>query len=180
MTMPIITRMIIFGYSKNGETILEPTETCLCPKCKQGVLNTRSRVRRHSRKEETGEKVWFLVPFGKCKSCGRTCRMLPDSMVPYKHYEEYVITKALDEKYPGKTVYLPSAQTRRRWAVWLTTNKERIEGLFRSVGYRVLNFNAELLFSTASLLEKLRRDTGHWLQVTIRFIYNSGCHLQSA
>lgn len=106
--------------------------------------------------------------------------MLPDSMVPYKHYEEYVITKALDEKYPGKTVYLPSAQTIRRWAVWLTTNKERIEGLFRSVGYRVLNFNDELLFSTASLLEKLRRDTGHWLQVTIRFIYNSGCHLQSA
>ena len=157
MTMPIITRMIIFGYSKNGETILEPTETCLCPKCKQGVLNTRSRVRRHSRKEETGEKVWFLVPVGKCKSLEQQ-----------------------GQKYPGKTVYLPSAQTIRRWAVWLTTNKERIEGLFRSVGYRVLNFNDELLFSTASLLEKLRRDTGHWLQVTIRFIYNSGCHLQSA
>lgn len=178
MTMPIITNMTVFGYNKDGEAILEPTETCLCPKCRQGILNSRSRVRRHSRKEETGEKEWFLVPVGKCKSCGRMCRMLPDSMVPYKHYEERVITKALDGKYPGKTVYLPSAQTIRRWAVWLVTNRERIEGVFRSVGYRVLGFDEELLFCTASFLEKLRRDTGHWLQITVRFIYNSGHHLQ--
>ena len=179
-TMPIIANMIVFGHSKDGDILLEPAQTCLCPECGKGLLKIRSRVRRHSRKEETGEKVWYQIPVGKCETCGRMCRMLPDSMVPYKHYEERVITKALNGHYPGKTIYLPSVQTIRRWTAWLGANKARIEGLFRSVGYRMLGFHEDLLFDTAPLLEKLRRDTDHWLQKIIRFIYNSGHHLQPA
>ena len=175
--MPIITNMIVFGYSKERDTILEPAESCLCPECKKGILKIRSRVRRHLRKEDTGEKKWYQVPVGKCSKpeCGRMCRMLPESMAPYKHYEEAVISKVLDgiitEESP---VDFPSIQTMRRWIAWLIKNIERIEGLFRAVGHRVLGYSEELLFSTVSLLEQLRADTDQWLKITIRLLYNSG------
>ena len=176
-TMPIITNMIIFGYNKDGDIILEPAEKCLCPACKKDTLKIRSRVRRHLRKEDTGEKRWYQVPVGKCSSpeCGRMCRMLPETMAPYKHYEETAISKVLDGRITEESpVDFPSIQTMRRWITWLLKNTDRIEGLFRNVGYRVLGFSEELLFSTVSLLERLRTDTGQWLKITLRFVYNSG------
>lgn len=175
--MPIITNMIVFGYSKEHDTILEPAESCLCPVCKKGILKIRSRVRRHLRKEDTGEKKWYQVPVGKCSKpeCGRMCRMLPASMVPFKHYEEEVISKVLDEKITEDSpVDFPSVQTMRRWIAWLTKNTDRIEGLFRAVGYQILGYSEELLFSTGSLLTQLRTKTKQWLKITIRLIYNSG------
>ena len=180
MTMPIIANMIVFGYNKDGDTILEPAESCLCPECKTGILKIRSRVRRHIRKEDTGEKKWYQVPVGKCSKagCGRMCRMLPETMAPYKHYEEEVISKVLDGKITEKSpVDFPSIQTMRRWIAWLIKNIDRIEGLFRSVGYRILGYSESLLFSTASLLDQLRTDTGQWLKITIRLVYNSGSSL---
>ena len=137
----------------------------------------RSRVRRHLRKEDTGEKVWHQVPVGKCKKddCGRMCRMLPETMVPFKHYEEVVISKVLDAKITEESpIEFPDIQTMKRWIAWLIKNIDRIEGLFRAIRYQVLGFSEELLFSTGSLLERLHRDMTEWLKITIRLIYNSG------
>ena len=105
-------------------------------------------------------------------------RLLPDFMVPNKHYEKEAIQDVLDEVITEESpVDYPSIQTMRRWIAWLAANAGRIEGLFRSVGYRILCFTEELLFSTGSLLAHLKHDTDEWFGITIRFIYNSGYRL---
>lgn len=178
--MPIITGYKVFGYSKNGEIVIENTEQCLCSKCGKGILKYRGQVRRHIRLEGTGEKVWYLIPLGKCDnpSCGATQRMLPDFIPPYKHYETQAISDALDDDITKDNVDSPSEQTMARWKTWLEINRNRIEGFFRSVGYKVLGYSTGLLFSTESILEKLRKDTGSWLEIVFRFVYNSGNHLE--
>lgn len=106
------------------------------------------------------------------------CRLLPDFMVPYKHYEAEAVSDVLDEVITEESpVDCPSIQTMRHWKVWLYFNKDRIEALFRGIGYRVLGFSEEFIFDTGCLLDQLRRKTDHWLMITIRFIYNSGYRL---
>ena len=137
----------------------------------------RSRVRRHIKKEDTGAKEWYQIPVGKCsdKSCCRMTRMLPDKMVPFKHYEEAVIKKVLDGEIAEETpIDFPSTQTLRRWIAWLLFNADRIEGILRGVGYQILGYGKDFLFDTNSLLTWLRRETDKWLKITIRFVYNSG------
>lgn len=180
--MPIISKYSVLGYSKNGEIIIDSDEECLCPKCKKGILKQRRRDRRHIKKEETGEKVWYLIPVGKCNdsSCGRQARLLTDFMVPYKHYEEQAISDVLDEVITEDSpVCCPSIFTMRRWLVWFTANLTRMENVLRSVGYRELGFSEELLFLKDSLVDQLRQRSGDWLRIAIRFIYNSGHHLKA-
>ena len=105
-------------------------------------------------------------------------RLLPDFMVPYKHYEVEAITDVLDEVITDDPRFnYPSAQTMRRWLLWYLKNENRVEGIFRSVGYRMLGFGEELLFQTSSLLHELRFRTDDWLKITVRLIYNSGNYL---
>lgn len=182
MTMPIITDMKLFGYSPDGEPIYEPIRPCLCPNCMKGILEIRAHVRRHYRKAGTGEKVWVRIPLGECnnKDCGRTCRILPDCMAPFKHFKVSIISAVLDGKLTEESpADFPSTQTMRRWAVWLTTNKERIEGLLRSIGYATLSYGEGFLFYTGSYLEDKRRATRKWLNQVIRSVYNAGHHLLS-
>ena len=96
--MPSITDYEFFGYTPDGEIIRECKEEIPCPECGKGKLIPRGRVRRHIRKEDTGEKVWYRIPYGKCdhEECGCYRRFLPDFMVPHKHYEEQAITDSLD------------------------------------------------------------------------------------
>ena len=178
--MPIIAEYIIAGYTENNEPIIDSTEECLCPECRKGLLLYRAHVHRHIRKEDTGEKEWYLIPLGKCsnKSCGTTRRLLPDFMVPYKHYEEEAVSDVLDEIITEESpVDFPSVQTMRHWKAWLLLNRDRRESFFRSTGYRVLGFSEELIFDKSCLLDQLRRKTDIWLKITIRFIYNSGQRL---
>lgn len=178
--MPIISNHTILGYSEKGEIIIDCYETCLCPECQKGILKYRCRTPRHIRKEDSGAKEWYLIPVAKCdnQSCGRRCRLLPDFMVPFKHYEQEAILDVLDEVITEEdSVDCPSAQTMRRWIAWLAANLERIEGVFRSIGCNVLEFSEDLLFSKVSLLEHLRQKSDQWLRTTVRFIYNSGYQL---
>ena len=179
--MPSITEYEIVGYTENNnEPIIDSTEKCLCTKCMKGVLECRSHVRRHIRKEDSGEKIWYWIPLGKCdnRNCGSMCRLLPDFMVPYKHYEAEAVSDVLDEVITEESpIDCPSIQTMRLWKAWLYFNKARIEGLFRGIGYRVLGFSEELMFDTGCLLDQLRRNADHWLKITIRFVYNSGYRL---
>lgn len=178
--MPIIAEYKIVGYNENKEPIIDSTEECLCPECKKGVLGYRSHVRRHIRKEDTGEKEWYWIPLGKCtnKACGVMRRILPDFMIPYKHYEEEAVIDVLDEVITEESpVDFPSVQTMLHWKAWLLFNRDRIEGIFRNMGYTVLGFSEDLLFDTGSLLGQLRRRTDRWLKITVRFVYNSGSYL---
>lgn len=175
--MPIITEYKVSGYTKNGEPIIDSTENCLCPECKRGFLKIRAHVRRHIRKEGSGEKEWYCIPVAQCDNpdCKAMRRLLTDFMVPYKHYEEEAINDVLEEVITEESpVDFPSTQTMRRWIAWLLFNKDRIEGIFRNAGYKILDFGEEFLFNTESLLDQLRLRTDQWFKIMIRFIYNSG------
>ena len=131
MTMPSITEYRISGYTQDGEAIIESTEIHQCPECRKGTLKCRGHVRRHIRKEITGEKIWFRIPFGKCdnNACNAMRRLLPDFMAPHKHYEEEASSDVLEDVLTeDPRVDFPSMQTMRRWKTWMDSNADRIVG----------------------------------------------------
>ena len=108
--------------------------------------------------------------------------MLPDFLIPHKHYTEETVTGVLDgvigpDDEDSET--FPSETTMIRWLRWFITNLQNIEGYMRSIGYRLLGFSEELLKTGNSLLDYMRSsfpDT--WMKNVLRCIYNSGNKLQ--
>lgn len=104
--------------------------------------------------------------------------MLPDCLLPYKHYEEDVIEGVLDEVITPDdqdSDGFPSEITMRRWHHWMAMNESNVNGHLKSVAFRELDFSEELLRSGALLLKSIRSSIScGWLQLVIRLIYNSG------
>jgi hypothetical protein len=102
--------------------------------------------------------------------------MLPDFLVPFKHYEEPVITDTVNEEViPAESDDRPSAITVVRWKHWLMANAANIDGLLKSIGHRELGYSTELLESSVSLLKELRSSIPKgWLKEILRVIYNAG------
>ena len=152
----------------------------LCPECKDGLLQFRDYCKR-IRKLEGGDKEWISIPRHQCDnaSCKRIHRMLPDFLVPFKHYQESVIADAIDDRIiPEESDDRPSVQTVIRWKCWLIMNAANIDGLLKSIAHRELSFSSELMESSVSLLTELRkRIPDGWLKEILRFIYNSGARL---
>lgn len=105
--------------------------------------------------------------------------MLPDCLVPFKHYEESVIADALDDRIiPDESDDRPSVMTVGHWKFWLMLNERDIDGHMKSIGHRELGFSEELLKSGVSLLGMLRSSIPEgWLKTVLRYIYNSGARL---
>jgi hypothetical protein len=72
----------------------------------------------------------------------------------------------------------PCEKTVERWNAWLQQNRIAIDGYMKSVGYRLLGYGEELLYSTVSLLEKMRCSIDNWLGIILRMIYNSDGRLR--
>ena len=72
----------------------------------------------------------------------------------------------------------PCEKTVERWKAWLEQNRTDIDGYMKSVGYRLLGYGEELLYSTDSLLEKMMCSVERWLGIILRMIYNSGGRLR--
>ena len=106
--------------------------------------------------------------------------MIPDFLVPYKHYEEPIICDAVDERIdPAESDDRPSSQSIRHWKYWVLLNADDINGHLKSVAHRELGYGEELLKSGVSLLAKLRKSISDgWLKIILRTIYNSGAFLQ--
>lgn len=105
--------------------------------------------------------------------------MLPDFLVPFKHYQEAVIVDAVDDRLlPEETDDRPSKQTVNHWKWWLQINSPDIDGSLKSVAHRELGFTEELLKSSVSLLDELRSSLPEgWLKTILRILYNSGARL---
>lgn len=105
--------------------------------------------------------------------------MLPDFLVPYKHYSEDTISDAVNDQLDlSRTNDAPSPSTIMRWKRWIQLNKPDIDGQLKSVGHRELGFSEELMRSSVSLLEELERSLPFgWLRTILRTIYNSGMFL---
>lgn len=106
--------------------------------------------------------------------------MLPDRLLPYKHYEQPVIRDSLDDRLdPDEAGNAPSAESIRRWGHWLMANSLDIEGYVKSIAHRELRFSEDLLKTGVSLLEVLRKKIPQaWLRTVIRIIYNAGGFLR--
>lgn len=148
--------------------------------CKDGQLIFRDYCRRILR-QEGGDSEWIMIPRHRCNNpgCRKLHRILPDILVPYKHYQEEVIVDSLDKRIdPACSDDRPSEQTVRHWNHWLMFNALNIDGHLKSIGHRELGFSEELLRSGVSLLESLRRSIHErWLKVILRTIYNAGGRL---
>jgi len=105
--------------------------------------------------------------------------MLPDFLVPFKHYQEEVIVDSIDDRLvPEEIDDSPSGKTVKRWKRWIQVNAMDIDGQLKSIGYRELGFAEELLRSGVSLLKELRRSIPEgWLRAILRTIYNAGAKL---
>lgn len=105
--------------------------------------------------------------------------MLPDIMVPYKHYAEAVINDAVNDQLDlSRTNDAPSPSTIDRWKRWIKWNTTDIDGHLKSIGHRELGFAEELTKSRISLLKELMRSIpDNWLRTIIRMIYNTGACL---
>ena len=135
------------------------------------------RIVRH----EGGEAEWLHIPRHQCDNPrrGRLHRMLPDFLLPFKHYEETVVCDAIDGRLePESSDDRPSRQSVRHWRFWIRINESDIDGYLKSIGHRELGFSEELLKSSVSLLSELKRSIPEgWLRAIIRFLYNSGAFL---
>lgn len=126
-------------------------------------------------------KVWFQIRRLKCPYCKKLHRELPDILAPYKHYHMDIIMGMLEGTLTaGEDEYAdyPCEKTVERWEAWLRNNKTDIDGYLKSVGYRLLGFKEELLYSTVSLLDEMKSSIDNWLGIILRIIYNSGGRLQ--
>ena len=97
--------------------------------------------------------------------------------MPYKHYEAEVIAGVLDEVILPEDLDsedYPSFRTMLRWLQWFRENLQRMEGYLRTAGYQILNLGEDFLFSSDSLLDKIRNRYQNWLEQLLRLIYNSG------
>lgn len=75
---------------------------------------------------------------------------------------------------------LPCESTIQNWRHWMAVNGSRMDGYFRSIGSRLPGFTEELLMTGSSLLTHLRSSCQEWLEIILRFIYNSGGFLVPA
>lgn len=152
----------------------------LCPVCREGSLIFRDYCKRTVR-HEGGEAEDFAIPRHQCNNprCRKVHRMLPDFMVPFKHYTEDVISDAVNDRLDlCMTGDAPSPSTVMRWKRWIGLNSADIDGHLKSVGHRELGFAGELLRSGVSLLKELMRSLPNgWLRTILRTIYNSGAFL---
>jgi len=159
---------------------LSDSSEYLCPICKEGKLIFRDYCKRIV-KHEGGEAETILIPRHRCGNprCKKLHRMLPDFLVPFKHYTEDVISDAVSDRLDiNKTNDEPSVPAILRWKRWISLNTDDINGHLRSIGHRELGFSEELLRSSVSLLNKLMDSVPRgWLRTILRLIYNSGAFL---
>ena len=134
---------------------------------------------------EDGDHEWIKIPRHQCNNpkCRKIHRMLPDVLVPFKHYPEETISGVLDDIVGPEDMdseNFPSEKSMDRWHHWFIFNRMNIEGHMKSIGHRILGYDEELLSSTISLLEHLRSSIPDaWLKIILRYIYNSGNTLQA-
>ena len=126
-----------------------------------------------------------MIPRHQCDNpkCRKIHRMLPDILVPYKHYPEETISGVLDEVVGPDDMdseNFPSEKSMERWHHWFIFNRMNMEGHIRPIGHRILEYDEELLSSTMSLLFHIRSSIPDiWLKIILRYIYNSGNTLQA-
>lgn len=102
--------------SSSRRFLAECSEPVLCPETGT-VMEKCGTVKRVVK--EPGMKWYIWVPVYFSKATGRYYRVLPDFLLPYKHYTANTV-KAAQENHQDLDLYdLPSDSSRLRWQRWL-------------------------------------------------------------
>lgn len=140
-----------------------------CPVCGRELAGHGTK-KRHT-KDENGGKVWYQVPRKECKECGKTHCMLPDFMIPYKHYRAEIIEAVIDDT---DIYFAIEESTIYRWKRWFRNIKEQLNSNLRAVRQAEEGLFYTLLDNTSSLLEEMRQSSGKWLAKAIGITINAG------
>lgn len=124
----------------------------------------------------------------QCPKCRRLHTVLPDFLVPFKHYGAETIESVLDrptgQEYDltndDPTEDYPCESTKQRWRKWLETNRTNIDSIVKSAYYRAHVLRENILLSCSSVLDQLRKKGCGWLSVIGRIVFNSGNYLEPA
>ena len=160
--------------------LIESSAISYCPVCGEPLIY-RDTCKRVMLLEGRERRVYVIRRL-KCRKCETLHRELPDILVPYKHYAAEVVSGVLEGCITSEDedcAEYPCQTTMYRWQRWLAANRLRMDGHLKSVGYRLLGFSEELLKSGMSLLETLRSSNQEWLEIILRFLYNSGGFLET-
>jgi hypothetical protein len=143
-------------------------EELRCPKCGEAVhgYDHRYRIQKYF-----GGKITILkVPRVKCENSRCSCDLLtvlPDTVIPYKHYSADVIQKAVDlsvSPYSPEVENYPTDETFEDWKEWFEGNLNNTVHVLESVSHRVTELANIDQSSSSSLLEHIRIIKTHWLR----------------
>ena len=134
-------------------------------------------VTRHPR-QYNGIAYKLIIPRYYCANdacCQKVARIIPDIILPNKHYEANVIEDAVDEAVsPGDPEMFdyPCDDTVRNWKDWIAENKTQIDGALRLIGSQHPGVGLPLLDTRVSLLDHLRKNLIGWLSEVTRLLWN--------
>lgn len=112
------------------------------------------------------------------EGCRKLHSILPDKLVPYKHYSSSLIAGILDgDIMPEDTMNedYPCDETMRRWNLWFMVNSPRIEGYCQ----QAVGFLKDPGLAGAAVLAAIREACDRWLPAVLRMVYHSGGFLVS-
>lgn len=176
---------------------IESKEQHNCPTC-TGNLVGYGIINRHI-KDENSQKVWYKISRKKCSDCNKTHNMIPDFMLPYKHYKAEIIQEVIDNEEEAKTnvktetktdscpvndknevnkdvgMYIAAEEsTIYRWKKWFRDMQEKLNSNLKAIWQVNKRLFFPLLDNTISLLTEFRKSGGNWLAKTIGLTINAG------
>jgi len=133
----------------------------LCSRC-TGRLNLHSAYRRHCR-DETAKRHYGWVAQGNCIACKSYPAILPDFIMPHKHYMTEVIEAVISESESGRIIErfdgcAADVSTMRRWIRQFKTRGAAAVGWLLSALFELYNRHLNAIkLQNKKLLELLTR-----------------------
>ena len=158
--MPIVLYLgnNVNEYKEKSETIIEKhikSGSVHCEKC----LQPMKRHSKYSRGiKETGEKIAITVVW--CKACENWQAMLPDFLLPQKHYSGNEIESVLIDSadIPVEEIETEaSASTVRRWILQLSERMKRAIGILKYLYAKMGKAISELAIEPGATYNELEQ-----------------------
>lgn len=143
-------------------------ERLYCPYCGQELFYRDSRLRIWRHCNKPADRI--LIHRMLCRTCNKLHTVLPDVLVPHKHYGASEIETVLESEVRIDEV---SDSTAARWQKWIEGNEAQIEGVLQSLKLDTEDMLPELR-SNESLIARLKTIVRNWLSVVSRLVINSG------
>jgi transposase-like protein len=106
-------------------------------------------------------KKWFLIDRFLCTACGKTFTLLPDFMLPFKHYTAADIEEVLRHLFGGGKLGDSSSRaddrTLRRWWKEFSQKLPQWAGLLEAQVFKLFNRTPSFIETSSLPLTKLQK-----------------------